>query len=114
MRSTFIIALELTVAQTARYIANRYAENHLILWPWRRFSGPFLGRKARKPALILRISLRKRHFLGRQSSHSAQAEADQIMGPKPDEELAGALVAITALVLVVGPTRIVAVRTRFA
>jgi len=45
---------------------------------------------------------------------AAQAEADQIMGPKPDEELAGALVAITALVLVVGPTRIVAVRTRFA
>ena len=40
---------ELTVAQTARCIANKYAENHLILWPRRRFSGPFLGRKRSPP-----------------------------------------------------------------
>ncbi len=41
----FLLTVEPTVAQTARCIANGYAENHLILWPWRRFSGPFLGRK---------------------------------------------------------------------
>src|SRR5881397_615837 len=41
--------LELTVAQTARCIANGYPENQLILWPWRRFSGPFLGRNRSPP-----------------------------------------------------------------